>query len=175
MMQVPVPNNHDIELFKDWLKREAGGRGFLRAIEIDPWRADDFVSLKDRDESADWLTSLIHQKFIPWYHGKRNYSGGKPDPEMGIYEYSDKTIKIVVGVICVIVSAVLPATSMFLLSRCRELAWRFVVIFVYNVAFSAALAFLVKSRRVEIFAATTAYVFARLLTTSRAFGIPWTH
>lgn len=75
---------------------------------------------------------------------------------MGIWKYSDEKISSATNAITTIASAAFPASSMIILFCLNNIALKLAIVFVYNIGFSFILGFLVKAKRVEIFATATA-------------------
>ena len=80
----------------------------------------------------------------------------KQRDDTGVWQYSDRKIKVFTYLVSVMIAAVLPASSMIVLYFIKDTAIRMVTIMVYNIVFSLALGLMVRARRVEIFAAATA-------------------
>ncbi|KAL4941873.1 hypothetical protein BDV06DRAFT_172532 [Aspergillus oleicola] len=132
--------------------------------ELDQWfgehgeNAEDLVTLSGRYENVDPFTKWWIQTVIPAFHGWIWYRNSVPDLEMGTVYYDDEKIKRWTRFVSTIVSSVIPATSMLALYLVKNMVTRLILIIMYNIAFSIILGFLTKARRVEVFAASTAYV-----------------
>ena len=78
------------------------------------------------------------------------------DVETGTVYYSDEKIIRATRITSTLVSSLIPATSMLALFFVNNLKVRLAIIFIYNVAFSMMIGLLAKTRRVEVFAASSA-------------------
>ena len=81
------------------------------------------------------------------------------DEESGsMWEYNDLHINSFVNVLGTTLASLLPLSSIFVLYLVKNLLIRLGVITAFTMAFSLTLSILTQSRRIEIFAATTALV-----------------
>jgi hypothetical protein len=78
------------------------------------------------------------------------------DLETGVWKYNDGKIFTVTNVAAIIVSALLPTSSMLILFCLDKIVVKLAVIFIYTILFALALAIVVRARSIEIFGAATA-------------------
>ncbi|KAL4791897.1 hypothetical protein BDV19DRAFT_284922 [Aspergillus venezuelensis] len=161
ILRLKAPDENDQGVLRTWLG-DCPNWGCL--AELDQWfgeddeNAEDLVTLSARYENVDPFTKWWIQTVIPAYHERIGYRYSDPDIEMGTVYYDDEKIKRWTRIVSTIVSSVIPATSMIALYLVKNMIIRLVLIIIYNIAFSVILGFLTKARRVEVFAASTAYV-----------------
>ncbi|KAL3458634.1 hypothetical protein BJX64DRAFT_279755 [Aspergillus heterothallicus] len=118
----------------------------------------DLVTLCGRYENVDSLTRWVFRVGIPWFHEVVGYRSTKArDIEAGAVYYDDEKIIRATRVTSTITSSVIPASSMLVLYLVDHMVWRLVIIVLYNIGFSIILGLLAKARRVEVFAASTAF------------------
>ena len=65
------PRSYDLEVLREWLKREDGGKNFLSGVERLPWLENetrDLVALSESQRAplADWSA----EKLVPWIFSK---------------------------------------------------------------------------------------------------------
>ena len=76
----------------------------------------------------------------------------KPD----LIFFSNARLEYAINISSSVLSSVLPTASIFVLYYIRSLSLRLGMIMLFTTVFAVALAVMVKARRVEVFAATTA-------------------
>ncbi|GCB21460.1 hypothetical protein AAWM_04345 [Aspergillus awamori] len=159
LMRLSTPDKCDLTVLREWLDRPEGGDMFFEsAAEMNVYNKrndSDMIALFSRHEGVDNLTRLIFNRVVPWFH--KRWGEKYQRNENGAWQYSDKKIKACTHFFSVIIAAVLPASSMIVLYFIKNTAIRMVTIMLYNIAFSLALGLMVRARRVEIFAAATAF------------------
>ncbi|KAL2812510.1 hypothetical protein BJX63DRAFT_421732 [Aspergillus granulosus] len=172
ILRLRPPHATDRDVLKTWLSENA----FCSTeTELDQWFGNDedggnvdgegndenerdLVTLSGRYENVDSLTRWVFRIGIPWFHKVVGYRSTKAkDIEAGFVYYDDEKIIRATRVTSTITSSVIPASSMLVLYFVNHMVWRLVIIVLYNVGFSIILGFLAKARRVEVFAASTAF------------------
>ena len=78
------------------------------------------------------------------------------DLETGVWKYNDGKIFTITNITAIVVSALLPTSSMFILFYIDKIVVKIAVIFIYTILFALALAVIVRARSIEIFGAATA-------------------
>ncbi|MCJ1462994.1 hypothetical protein MMC07_001598 [Pseudocyphellaria aurata] len=171
------PHKRHLNILREWLDRPEGGDFFLRGREAETWKTDaDLIALSTRKAEKDVLTRLISERVIPWYHrywGHRfkvlfsssssitlaenvPWSTQKDEDFNGVWHYEDATFVAVVNVISIVLSSLLPTTSILVLYGIHKPGVRLAVIMVFTALFSLTLTTVAKAKRIDIFAATTA-------------------
>jgi hypothetical protein len=109
----------------------------------------------------------LSDKILPWYH---RYLGGrkkKPanfDNDLdNIWEYKQEVFVGLANLICMVLSSLIPTTCIFALHFVKSMVARLAVITAMSFAFSFVMMFVVRGRRVEIFAATTAFAAVQVV------------
>ncbi|KAN0066946.1 hypothetical protein V8E54_014870 [Elaphomyces granulatus] len=161
ILRLNAPNKFDLRVLRQWLDWENGGDRFLRGREADPWEVkntDDLVTVANKHNNADKFTLWVYGALIPWYHKRwGHHSETRRDPETGVWKYNDGKIFTVTNVAAIIVSALLPTSSMLILFCLDKIVVKLAVIFIYTILFALALAIVVRARSIEIFGAATAF------------------
>lgn len=145
----------------------------------------DLVALNSRHEETDRFTRFVYTRVLSWFHRMvgvkdtvryafRTVSLSsalivtnlvtnahilhqkRKDIESGVWYYNDRTIKSWTYILSLIISGLLPATSMIVLYFLKDPAAILITICVYDMVFVLVMGLMVKARRVEIFAAATA-------------------
>ncbi|KAL3252646.1 hypothetical protein ABHI18_009976 [Aspergillus niger] len=159
LLRLNAPEKADLEVFQEWLKEEESRHMWFSPP--DQWRGEnesDLIALKSRHEETDRFTRFVYTRVISWFHRMAGVNDTKrKDIESGVWYYNDRTIKSWTYILSLIISGVLPATSMIVLYFLKDPAAILITIFVYDMVFVLVMGFMVKPRRVEIFAAATAF------------------
>ncbi|KAE8447378.1 hypothetical protein EG329_010792 [Mollisiaceae sp. DMI_Dod_QoI] len=162
------PKFYDLEFFRRWLERPAMGNFPLRGPDQHSWSSEhteDLLCLQQR-ESLDPFSRWITFTFIPFFHnafGKRFRRPISEDLESGICEYSDKHISGFVKVMGTVVSSVLPIGSIMALYFVKSVLVRLGLMAVFTALFSLAMAVFSGAKRVEIFAAASAFAAVQVV------------
>ncbi|GKZ58047.1 hypothetical protein AnigIFM49718_003855 [Aspergillus niger] len=158
LLRLNAPEKADLEVFQEWLEEEENRHMWFSPP--DQWRGEnerDLVALKSRHEETDRFTRFVYTRVVSWFHRMAGVNDTKrKDIESGVWYYNDRTIKSWTYILSLIISGVLPATSMIVLYFLKDPAAILITIFVYDMVFVLVMGFMVKPRRVEIFAAATA-------------------
>lgn len=115
-----------------------------------------------RDDFAQYLSD----KIVPWYHrriGQRRKADLKKRGWGGIWEYKDKDFVLAASLICTFLSAVTPTLSIFLLYFVQDMVARLAVITATAFLFAFLMTFVIRARRVDVFAATTAFAAVQVV------------
>ncbi|KAL2814903.1 hypothetical protein BDW59DRAFT_176293 [Aspergillus cavernicola] len=156
LLRLKPPHGRDLEVFRGWLQRNAF---CSTVVECQQWGEEnekDLITLSGRYENIDSLTRWAFRILIPFCH---RLIGHKMvgDVEHGTVYYDDEKIIRTTRVVSTITSSVIPASSMLVLYLVDDMVSRLIIIIFYNIGFSIILGFLAKARRVEVFAASTAF------------------
>ncbi|KAL5337872.1 hypothetical protein BJX70DRAFT_399145 [Aspergillus crustosus] len=159
LLRLKPPYARDLDIFRDWIKSKAF---CSMAVERNQWfgakgeNTEDLIALRGRYDNVDSLTRWAFRVAIPvWHRYMGNGKGG--DLETGTVYYDDEKIIRATRVTSTITSSVIPASSMLVLYLVNDMIWRLVIIILYNIGFSIIIGLLAKARRVEVFAASTAF------------------
>ncbi|GKZ34136.1 hypothetical protein AbraIFM66950_004318 [Aspergillus brasiliensis] len=170
LLRFSMPETNDLEVLQDWLSREQSEKKLL--YPENQWIGDnakDLIALHSRHDSTDKFTRLVYTRVIPLFHkwlGYRNTA--RKDIEAGVWYYDNQRIRSWTYLVSLLISALLPATSVVALYFIQQTAAKMIVIFVYNVIFVLVMGLMVKAKRVEIFA--TAAAFAAIQVTILTSG-----
>jgi hypothetical protein len=106
------------------------------------------------------------------HHGLINSQ--KPfDVESGLYHYRKGNVRALSHLVGILLASLIPAASIFTLYFVKHMTDRLGVIVAYSALFSICLGVFTTARRVEIFAATAAYVSVlSILVLSGLFASP---
>ncbi|PLB35139.1 uncharacterized protein BDW47DRAFT_111024 [Aspergillus candidus] len=165
LMRLRSPDEAELAGFREWLRCLEGGPSTRHQWDDQ----DDLVAILARQDGTDHFTRWIYRKALPWFHERWGYRFKKtPDPEIGAYLYRDESIKSFTNALSIFISGLLPASSIIVLFFVKSVPLRLAIIFIYNITFAMVLGFMVKARRSEMFAASTAFaaVQVALITSS---------
>ncbi|KAL4894553.1 hypothetical protein BDV59DRAFT_12675 [Aspergillus ambiguus] len=174
LMRFRAPESLELAALRDWLTdKEVGGLFFELQAEKDIWseaNREDLITICRKQDGVDHFTRWIYNRLY-WFHKKWGYRSKKRyDVEMGMWKYNDERIKSFTYAISILVSGLLPPSSILVLYFVKDTTARLVVILIYNVIFSLMLGFLVKAKRVEIFAASTAFAAVQVALIANTGG-----
>jgi hypothetical protein len=116
----------------------------------------DLVALSDstaEDPFSRWFADTV----MPCFHHLIGRKFKKPISD-GIYEYDETMLGSIANIASTVIASMLPLCSVIVLYLVRSNGLRLAIIAVLSACFSLALAVLTNARRIEIFAATSAYV-----------------
>lgn len=151
-----------------WLSDEQGGDHFLAGagIEANVWdkdNKDDLVAVcRRRDAFATWLGNSLR----PSYHRRFGQRFRKPvnKERLGsIWHYKDDTFVFVGNVICMLLSSLIPTSSIFVLYYIDSTSTRLLAITLFSFLFSILMTFVVRGRRYDVFAATMAFAAVQVV------------
>jgi hypothetical protein len=166
---LPKPLTSEYEYLTEWFKRPLGGNNFLKGVEADAWRPEHLADLavvshssKDRDRFAQFMSDCI----LPWFHNTIGQKLRNPVPESKAYdtwEYKPSAFVLLGNVICMVLSALVPSTSIFVLFFITSMIARMGIITAMSLIFAVVMTFIVQGRRVDVFAATTAFAAVQVV------------
>ncbi|KAL8696341.1 MAG: hypothetical protein Q9224_002847 [Gallowayella concinna] len=158
---LPNPCRRDLNTLQEWLDRPEGGDFFLQGREADTWNAEhDVLTLSRRQIDRDCLTGMVNDLVIPWYHDLRSrWNKSVRIREVnGVWHYQFESMVAVINAISTLLSSLLPSTSIFVLYFLQSPVARLAAIMAFTTVFSSTLILVTKARRIDVFAATTAFV-----------------
>ncbi len=163
------PVKYNIDVLREWLERPEGGDYSIKGVEAEPWEpfhAADLITISQVD-GKDKFAQFLSNKILPWYHqylsgrGKR-LANSKNDLD-DIWEYKQEVFVCLANLACMILSSLIPTTSIFALHYVKSTTGRLAVITVMSLFFSFVMMVIIRGRRVEIFAATTAFAAVQVV------------
>jgi len=189
----PKPRESDLQPLRDWIiDPDQGGKygligrdlgGFLQKGVYESEFKDDLIMPIAHRGEDDVFTRIMKGPMLRalhrvWQHHKaplpidqENQAG--PENESHFYEYRDKVVLRVIYVIGTVSSSLTPIISIVALYFVQSMALRLGLVCVFTLLFSLSLALATKSRRIEIFAATSAFAGVQVVfigTTSSNTG-----
>jgi hypothetical protein len=162
------PADCDINFLRDWLERPEGGDYSIKGVEAEPWKlccAADLVTLSQLDRK-DELAQSLSEKILPWYHqylGRQKRPGNSDNDLDTIWEYKHEVFVALGNITCMVLSSVIPTTSIVALHFVKSMVARLAVITAMSFIFSFVMMVIVRGKRVEIFAATTAFAAVQVV------------
>lgn len=159
-----APLEQDLSFLRTWLSRPKSGDNFLRGLEASIWdshNTKDLAALATRSGEWDVFTNWIVNTFLPAFHhsiGRRIFRSRSEDEEAGFAEYKDSNLTSGLTIFVTILSSTIPVTSIVALYLIEGMLVRLLSVGLFMIIFCSILAIFTSARRVEIFAATAAYV-----------------
>jgi hypothetical protein len=142
------PRSYDLKFLRSWFERPKMGDFPLRGPDQDAWSPDktyDLLAIQRRESSDNCFSKRFKQP-LP------------EDPESEICQYSEGHLATVVNIFGTVLSSILPITSIVVLYFVTDTSVRLGLSVAFTAMFSCCLALVSRARRVEIFAASSAYV-----------------
>lgn len=136
----------------------------------------DLTSLTGRHEKLDVLSRWIESQLLRLYHNKIGHrlydpiSLAEASLQRPITHYSDGKLAATVDAISTIFSSLLPTMPIFVLYFIHNPLARMVAIVVFSLIFSVVLTTVTKARRIDCFAATTAFAAVQVVFVGTAIG-----
>lgn len=127
-------------------------------LEGSAWRSEnenDLIACSSRHEDNDGITKFVTEHVVPWVAERLHKRSSKTE-KSDLIVYSNARLEYAVNISSSVISSILPAASIIALYFIHSLIIRLWVIIAFTTTFAIVLAVLVKPRRAEIFAATTA-------------------
>jgi hypothetical protein len=154
----PDPGN--LSFLKDWLKDPRQGNQTLEGPDGDVWSADQKDLLVVAEDSInDSFSKLVRKRVLQYYHDIISVRFKAPsDTERGLYHYQEETVLRLADVIGTVVSALLPILAVVVLYCVKNMWARLGLVALFTVLFSLVLGLVATGKRIEVFAATAAFV-----------------
>ncbi|KAH0840788.1 hypothetical protein FOPE_05905 [Fonsecaea pedrosoi] len=165
------PTKHDLKMLRVWLEHRDHGDNFLGGVERDIFhiddpdnpscddRSSDLVTVSHEAVEKDFFSRWVSDELVGRFHNLIGRRWKRPvDPECGIYNYRKTHVRALSHLVGVVLASAIPAASIFTLYFVNNMVDRLGVLLAYSALFSICLAIFTTARRVEIFAATAAYV-----------------
>jgi hypothetical protein len=163
------PVDCDINFLREWFERREGADYSIKGVEAEPWKllhASDLVTLP-RPDVRDEFAQALSDRILPWYHqylgGRRKRRASSDDDLNDIWEYKQDFFVTMGNMTCMVLSSAIPTTSIFILHFVRSMVARLALITVMSFIFSFVMMAIVRGRRVEVFAATTAFAAVQVV------------
>jgi hypothetical protein len=163
------PLQCDLTFLREWLELPHGGDFFLKGLEAEPWEphcAADLVVLSDLQEERDQFAQYLSDKIVPWYHNRIGHRTKKPVSTKDwseVWEYRSEIFVVLGNIICMILSALVPTASILCLYFVKSMIARLAIVSGMSFLFSFVMTVIVQGRRVEVFAATTAFAAVQVV------------
>ena len=136
----------------------------MRGLEASVWNPEhtsDLLTLNARPGEHDKFTGWLVNRFLAWFHrnlGHRLMRNRPADEEAGFREYSDVKLVVYMEILVTLLSSMIPVAATLALYFVRGMPARLALVAVFMILFCTSLAIFTNGRRIEIFAATAAYV-----------------
>ncbi|KAH8629391.1 hypothetical protein IG631_16648 [Alternaria alternata] len=152
---------YDSRWLRYWLQHEEGGRGFLQGCELrayDELEQPDLISVSNRS-SNDKFTQWLELSLVPRLPVILKKILAEPlvgSESMDMLRIKLGILRRIARALIVVLSAILPFTSIVALYFIENLRHRIAMIAVFSGVFALVLTIFTTARPVEIFAATAA-------------------
>lgn len=163
------PQTCEYEYLAEWFRRPLCGNNFLKGVEADAWRPEhlaDLVVVSHSSKNRDRFAQFMSDGIVPWFHKIIGQKLRSPVPESkacDTWEYKPSVFVFLGNVICMVLSALVPSTSIFVLCFLKSMIARLGVITAMSFVFAVIMTFIVQGRRVDVFAATTAFAAVQVV------------
>ncbi|KAJ9610840.1 hypothetical protein H2200_005617 [Cladophialophora chaetospira] len=157
------PRKDNLELRRQWYDEESGGDQFLYGVEAGIFRdrsmEADMLTLEENVGGKDALANFLSEKVMPLYHRFVGYKLHRSMAETAFertWEYRPETLVIIGNAICMLLSAVIPTSSILVLFSVKSMAARLIAISMMSLVFSFLMN-IIAQRRADVFMSTTAF------------------
>jgi hypothetical protein len=157
------PRKDNLELRKRWYDEESGGDQFLYGVEAGIFRdagvEEDMLTLDENVGSRDALANFLSEKVVPLYHRLVGYRLHRSMAEKAFdstWEYRPKTLVHIGNAISMLLSAVIPASTILVLFSVKSMGARLIAISVMSLVFSFLMN-IIAQKRSDVFMSTTAF------------------
>ena len=137
------PRKDNLELRRQWYDEESGGDQFLYGVEAgifrDPQSEADMLTLNENIGSKDALANFLSDKVVPLYHRFVGHRLHRPIAEKAFertWKYKPETLVYIGNAVCMVVAAIIPASSILVLFSVKSMGARLVAISMMSLAFS---------------------------------------
>ena len=143
----------------------------MRGLEASVWNPEhtsDLLTLSARPGERDRFTGWLVNDFLAWFHrtiGHLLMRNRPADEEAGFREYSNVKLVVCMEILVTLLSTMMPIAATIALYFVRGMTARLALVAVFMILFCTSLAVFTNGRRIEIFAATAAYVSPVLMGT----------
>ncbi|KAH8648033.1 hypothetical protein BGZ60DRAFT_535165 [Tricladium varicosporioides] len=171
LSNIKGPNSYDLAFFRDWLQRPNMGNFPLLGLDRHAWaeeHTNDLLAIHRRDHE-DPISRWFINRFIPWFHVKFGSRIKKPIPESPTTEithYDERPLLKAVHIFGMLVASLLPILSIVVLYFVGNNVARLGIAVAFTATFSVALMLLTQAKRIEIFAATSAFAAVQVVFVS---------
>ena len=147
-----------------WLTWPNAGDSFMRGLEASVWNPEhtsDLLTLNSRPGEHDRFTGWLVNGLLAWFHcniGHRLMRNRPADEEAGFREYSNVKLVVYMEILVTSLSTMIPIAATIAPYFVKGMAARLALVAVFMILFCTSLAIFTNGRRIEIFAATAAYV-----------------
>ncbi|KAH0843904.1 hypothetical protein AYO21_08294 [Fonsecaea monophora] len=162
------PAKHNLTFLRSWFERRHMGNRPIISSDRHVWDVEkehDLVVLEPAG-FADALSDWISGHCVPLYHrtiGKHHKATVDWDPASEMSWYSSSGIQAAVDVVATIISCLFPVGATVVLYFVQSMGARLGALAAFTAVFAFCLALLTNAKRVEIFAATTAFAAVQVV------------
>ena len=155
------PNSCDVDFLRRWFTDKKMGNFPLIGTDRNVWSASkpsELISLKRRT-GDDPMSSLFLSKAFIWWHRGIAHIWKKPrDEEAQYFEYADDNVLRAANVVGSILSSGLLIGSIMSLYFAKSMLVRLGIVAGFTQTFSLVLILATNAKKIEVFAATAAWV-----------------
>jgi len=168
MTEQDGPNPYDLRFLRNWLERPKMGNFPILGPDQHVWEKSNEKDLAaiQRRQGDDPFTRWFIDSCIPRFHnvfGKYFKSHLPEEPESEISQYSEAHLTGVVHVLSTVLASLLPISSIVILYFVSNLLVRLGIVVTFTAIFSFSLALITQSKRIEIFAGTSAFAAVQVV------------
>jgi hypothetical protein len=154
------PEDGNLKSLQGWLADSKRGDYALTGADRDVWKDSKDLLVICPDHLNDSFTRLLPKPVVECYHRFFDAQFRSPsDEENGLYIYDDKKIVRAADIIGTLIASLMPILAVVVLYSIHDMWTRLGMIALFTILLSLGLVIITKGRRIEIFAATAAYVY----------------
>ncbi|KAN0119645.1 hypothetical protein V8E51_001853 [Hyaloscypha variabilis] len=156
-----APNKYDHAFIARWFTHEKTGNYPLLGIDWQIWSKDstDLITIHRRAPYSPFSRHLA-KTIIPYLHSRIFWRWKKhADPESGtgLCHYEDRKVERVVDILVTVLASLIPIASILILYFVANTLDRLAITVAFTGIFAFSLTVTTRARRVEVFAATSAF------------------
>ncbi|KAH8798137.1 hypothetical protein F5882DRAFT_395221 [Hyaloscypha sp. PMI_1271] len=168
LSRLEAPNPYDLAFLRDWFERPNMGNFPLRGPDQEAWNKEsetDLLAIRRRsheDPFSSWFIDTV----IPKFHRVFGSRIKKPIPEAPLSEiahYPEKALLTAVNILGTLIASLLPISSIIILYFITNTVVQLGVAVAFTATFSICLILLTQAKRIEIFAATSAFAAVQVV------------
>jgi hypothetical protein len=155
-----APDPGNLAFLNSWLADPRQGNHTLEGLGGNLWRDDPKDLLVVGPNLVnDSFARLVQNRLLQYYHDIISVRFKAPsDVERQLYHYQEETVLRLADTIGTVVSALLPILAVVVLYCVQNMWARLGLVALFTVLFSLVLSWVATGKRIEVFAATAAFV-----------------
>lgn len=158
-----APEAGNLSFLQGWLTDPEAGNYAFEGLDRTVWENGSDLLVTSPSQLSDSFTRLVISRLVEAYHNIFGSRRKPTDVENGVYKYEEKDVLRAADIVGTLISSLLPVLAVVVLYCVKNMLMRLGMVALFTVLFSLALVLVTKAKRIEVFAATAAYVLSKSL------------